>query len=259
MNPAAPAPRFPDWHATWDEVRDAPDRLAADAVRAYAAAARTGGRLTLDSRWLNGFGRDAGYALSHLAASRGKMRTLATLRDAGADLSAGDLDGRTPLQLLAANAAAEEAPLAAELGFSLGVNLAAPKRANAAHGNVVWTRLYEALRDGGDDTAVRAAARALVAFGGVDVHGRGPWHRPSGSDSNVLQLANDRGLRDVVQLLRKDEVDPASASEPVAVECASRKTRKFLKGPGDQPYPRHICAGGAAYNRGAENLPSVLF
>jgi len=228
-----PPRRDPTWPEVWDEVRDAPDVLGAEAVRRYAAGLAerpSPDGLHVDSRRLDGYGRDAGRTLAHLAASRGKLRCLAALRDAGADLALGDLDGKTPPQLLAALPKAAEWPaLAAELGLDLDADQRVPPRPDPARGQKVWSDCFSALRDAstGEDACLEKALD-LADAGGFDARGRGAWHRAAGQDRNLLVMAADRGFRRVVQVLRAVENDPDGNPDEPADQLQKRNTRRPL-------------------------------
>ena len=68
------------WYQIFDDVCDSPDEQAAQAIKAFAKNAS--GRWGLNARRLDGYGPDAARTLAHAAAARGKVRTVAALRDA---------------------------------------------------------------------------------------------------------------------------------------------------------------------------------
>ena len=211
--PRAPTPKDA-WLRTFDDVRDAPDAQAARAVTSFATTA-AGGRWGLDARRLDGYGPDAARTLAHAAAARGKVRTVAALRDAGADLGLRDADGFTCLDLLARAAkTADFQSVAAAVGVEVPlIAPPPPPRDPRLARDRCWQALVDALRNRASEAACLPLAAALAAHGGADAYGRTCWHRPHGDSRTLVAMASERGFRKLLGVLGRAGVAPRGAGE----------------------------------------------
>ena len=203
------------WYRTFDDVRDSPDEQAAQAVAVFAKNAS--GRWGLDARRLDGYGPDAARTLAHAAAARGKVRTVAALRDAGANLELRDVNGFTCFDLLARAAAttADFHSVAAAVGIVIPEVAPPPaKRDPRLAKDRCWQALVDALRDPErKETACLPLAAALSSYGGADAFGRTAWHRPHGDSRTVVALASGRGFRKVMGMLGRSGVAARDTGE----------------------------------------------
>jgi len=198
--PGASVGLQPTWEAVWDEVRDAPDGVSLRAVSAFFAVEHH--RLNLDKKRLDGYGRDAGRALAHLAASRGKIETLAALREFGASMSLTDLDGCSAPMLLAKQPRNMlDAGQARAFGFDVCCETRPFPESQAGDSTNVWQRAFEALRDSATEDSALPFVKALAAVG-ADAFGRNAAHRPDAEPHNLLTLAAARDFRFCAGLLR---------------------------------------------------------
>jgi hypothetical protein len=203
------------WYRTFDDVRDSPDEQAAQAVAVFAKNAS--GRWGLDARRLDGYGPDAARTLAHAAAARGKVRTVAALRDAGANLELRDVNGFTCFDLLARAAAttADFHSVAAAVGIVIPEVAPPPqKRDPRLAKDRCWQALVDALRDPErKEVQCLPLAHALAGYGGADAFGRTAWHRPHGDSRTVVALASGRGFRKVMGMLGRTGVAARDTGE----------------------------------------------
>ena len=164
------------WYRTFDDVRDSPDEQAAQAVAVFAKNAS--GRWGLDARRLDGYGPDAARTLAHAAAARGKGRTVAALRDAGANLELRDVNGFTCFDLLARAAAttADFHSVASSVGIVIPEVAPPPqKRDPRLAKDRCWQALVDALRDPErQEVQCLPLAHALAGYGAATNEGTPP-------------------------------------------------------------------------------------
>ncbi len=151
------------------------------------------------------------------AAARGKVRTVAALRDAGANLELRDVNGFTCFDLLARAAAttADFHSVAAAVGIAIPEVAPPPqKRDPRLAKDRCWQALVDALRDPErKEVQCLPLAHALAGYGGADAYGRTAWHRPHGDSRTVVALASGRGFRKVMGMLGRSNVAARETGE----------------------------------------------
>ena len=166
---------------------------------------------------MDGYGPDAARTLAHAAAARGKVRTVAALRDAGANLELRDVNGFTCFDLLARAAAttADFHSVAAAVGIAIPEVAPPPqKRDPRLAKDRCWQALVDALRDPErKEVQCLPLAHALAGYGGADAYGRTAWHRPHGDSRTVVALASGRGFRKVMGMLGRSNVAARDTGE----------------------------------------------
>jgi hypothetical protein len=204
------------WYQIFDDVCDSPDEQAAQAVTSFAKNA-TDKRWGLDARRLDGYGPDAARTLAHAAAARGKVRTVAALRESGANLDLWDVNGFTCFDLLARAAAttADFRSVAASVGIEIPEVAPPPQRRDPRLAkDRCWQALVDALRDPErKEVQCLPLAAALSSYGGADAYGRTAWHRPHGDSRTVVALASGRGFRKVMGMLGRTGVAARDTGE----------------------------------------------
>ncbi|CAE7331907.1 ASB2 [Symbiodinium microadriaticum] len=142
----------------------------------------------------------SGWTLAHQAVSRDRLDVLQLLRDLGGDLEAQSWDGKTPAHVAAERGKVDALQMLKDLGCDLN------KTCSTGMARLLSTPLHLAIEENQLE-----AVNCLIAQG-VDLN------RPGFCRAHALDLALDRGLTDIAELLREAGALPGPPVQLVGLE-----------------------------------------